>query len=116
MTGGMEVKYFSLLDVCIVRAVKVMTAHGLGAADAIWIAHHPFGVGVALRSLLSEVEGVPTLLGIQPGNRDKGEKFTFSLFRSKQFAATMADSGGIMTVFDLDAVNQHVLKFFDRQK
>lgn len=115
VSGDMKEKKFSLLDVCATRAVALMTSQGINAPDAIWIVHHPFGAGRALRALLvGDVENTPTMLAVMPGDPAKNEQFTFSPMRPNQFAATMADSGGIMTVIDLNAINEHVLKFFDQ--
>lgn len=117
VSGDMKEKKFSLLDVCVTRAVALMTAQGINAPGAIWIAQHPFGAGRALRALLlDDVENPPTLLAVMPGDRAKNEEFSFSPMRPDQFAAMLADSGGVMTVFDLNAINQHVLKFFDQGK
>lgn len=116
VTGGMEVKRFSVLDICVTRAVTVLTDHGFKAPDAIKIAYHPMGIGKQLRALLlGNVEGAPTLLAIIPDHSTEKKTLSWEPLRLSQLGKTLAASGGVMTVFDLNAVKEHVLKFFEQQ-
>ncbi|MCK1567479.1 MerR family transcriptional regulator [Bradyrhizobium sp. 173] len=114
VTGGMEVKRFSLSDICVVRAIKVLTDYGLSARDAIYLANHRMGLRKLFAALLSKSHRVQTLLSIRPG-KSEHEAFEFSLFGPEHFAEAMAHSGGIMTVFDLNVVVQHVFNHFEQQ-
>ncbi|WFU21289.1 hypothetical protein QA649_24600 [Bradyrhizobium sp. CB1717] len=115
VSGDMKVKKFSILDACVVRGVKLLTDCGVTAPIAIEIAHHPMmGVGVLLRSHLEKMENIPALLVVKRGKTtSEVEQFTFALSNPNKLAAQIADSNGIMIVFDLKAINQHVLDFFN---
>lgn len=114
VTGGMEVKRFSLSDICVVRAIKVLTDYGLSARDAIYLANHPMGLRKLFAALLSKSHRVQTLLSIRSGKR-KNEMFEFNLFGPEHFHYEMERSGGIMTVFDLTVIAEHVFNHFEQQ-
>lgn len=114
VTGGMEVKRFSLSDICVVRAIKVLTDYGLSARDAIYLANDPMGLRKLFAALLSKSHRVQTLLSIRSG-KSKNKTFEFSLFGPEHFAEAMAHSDGIMTVLDLTVIAEHVFDHFEQQ-
>ncbi|UQR61766.1 MerR family transcriptional regulator [Bradyrhizobium sp. C-145] len=114
VTGGMEVKRFSLSDICVVRAIKVLTDYGLSARDAISLANHPMGLRRLFAAFLSKSHRVQTLLSIR-SSKSKNKTFEFSLFGPEHFYYEMERSGGVMTVLDLTVIAEHVFNHFEQQ-
>jgi hypothetical protein len=106
-TGGMEVKHFSLVDVCVVRAVQVLTTSGISTSDAIAAAVDE-DMRYQITILLSEREPFsPPLFGF---HLNQEEPPSCILFHPKQMADAMAVTKGVLIVFDATMIIDHVRK------
>lgn len=113
--GGMEVKKFSLVDVCVVRAVQVMTAAGSSTSDAVAATIADDEMRAQITILLSEKEPFSTLFGFRlldrnKSARDKSSHVAVYMFQPEDLAEKMAQADGVLTVLDVMAVIKHVHK------
>jgi prepilin-type processing-associated H-X9-DG protein len=105
-TGGMEVKYFSVLDVCVVRAVTVLARY-MPARHAIWFADGH--VRLQLDRLLQGKPKTSSRIGFFL--RESGGEPTFSSDPGDTAEELLADTEGVIVLVDLNtAVIDRVFK------
>jgi prepilin-type processing-associated H-X9-DG protein len=98
LTGGMEVKYFSVLDICVVRAVT-MLARYMPARHAIW-----FADGHVRLQLDRLLQGKPkTLSKIGFYLPEGGGEPKFSSNPGDTTDELLDDTEGVVVVVDLNA-------------
>ena len=129
LAGDRKWKRFTLVEVCIVRAVVVMTAHGLGVSYAIKFAQTDlrfqfeqlltgerdtsligFFVGGTLSDdlvVFTDEDGTAKT-AMQSERPEPPCSFIF-LEDAASLAATMSNTKGILTIIDLKALTKHVL-------
>ncbi|KPH80677.1 hypothetical protein AE618_13140 [Bosea vaviloviae] len=123
--------YFSIIDMCVLRAVVVMTEHGLAVDDAVWHADkwlrlnfaalledrdtsylHGFMRGSSASSgptaFVDEISGQVSSTAPDHWPRDASASF-ISIGPEENVGAVLAWARGAITIFDLRAVTGHVL-------
>ena len=129
LAGDRTWKRFTVVEACIVRAVVVMTAHGIGASYAIRFAQDDlrfqfeqlltgerdtsligFFVGGTLGDdlLAFTDEDGATKIAMQSERPESPCSLIF-LEDAASLAATMSNTKGILTIIDLKALAKHVL-------
>ncbi|MGY3490221.1 hypothetical protein ACVW1C_008104 [Bradyrhizobium sp. USDA 4011] len=108
VTGTKHSKYFSLTDVCIARAVKMLTDRGISTKDAIDTVDHS-SVRVQIVALLSG-EKVSSIFGyhLNSKGRDEKRRLDSYFFEPDDFRNMLSKAGGVMITIDLAAVIDHV--------
>jgi hypothetical protein len=110
VTGTKHSKFFSLTDVCIARAVKMLTDAGISTKDAINTVDHAT-VRLQIIALLSG-EKVSSVFGyhLNLAGRDKKRRLdTYFLEPEDNLRDMLSKTSGVMIVVDLAAVISHVL-------
>lgn len=107
--------YFSIVDICIIRSIVVMTEHGIPADDAVWHAEHIQRMN--FREILKGA-ATPHLAGFFPG-AIRGDddpldwiepRCTFIAIGSDDAAGPLLNrTKGIITIVDLYPIIEHVL-------
>lgn len=108
VTGTKEEKLLSLTDACVARAVKVLTDAGINTADAISVADDDMRAQIMI--LLSQPGPFSTFFGFHKGSRNKKDRLSCYVFAPEDIAETMDETNGVMIVFDVAAIINHVLK------
>lgn len=129
--GGRTWKRFSVLDLCVVRAIVVMTKQGVGAADAIWFVETQ--LVDALASLLQGKEIERYISFAQVGKFASTDEVVFIdsdgsqnfvdgksleparisfqvLSAARSVADVLKECNGIVTIIDLLTVATHVVR------
>jgi hypothetical protein len=114
--GGKKWNRFSFLDICVVRAVVVLIEHGLGAEDAISLAHgrqRPIRLDERFREFFRGNVTCP-VIGFSRGDPFEAPSLnSLGLWEfgngSESIPALMNRTGGVLTLVDLRAVVDHVL-------
>jgi hypothetical protein len=106
ITGGMEVKYFSVLDACVVRAVTVLVRY-MPARDAIWFVEHR--VRLQIDRLLQGKPKTSSKIGFYMP--EGGGQPRLSNNPGDTTEELLDDTEGVMVVVDLNvAIVDRVLK------
>lgn len=123
--------YFSIIDMCVLRAVVVMTEHGLAVDDAVWHADkwlrlnfaalledrdtsylHGFMRGSSALSeptvFVDETTGQVSTSAPDHWPREASASF-IAIGPEESVGAILAKARGAITIFDLRAVTTHVL-------
>lgn len=123
--------YFSIVDMCVLRAVVVMTEHGLSVDDAVWQAdkwlrlnfmallededtsylHGFMRGGSASReptAFVDELSGQVTTTVPDHWPRDASASF-ISISPEENVGAILGKAHGAITIFDLRVITAHVL-------
>jgi hypothetical protein len=108
VTGTKEEKLLSLTDACVARAVKVLIDGGINTKDAVAVADSEMRAQIVI--LLSEPQPFATLFGYHIDIRSKKARLSSYYFQPEDFAQAMARADGMMHVFDVTAIINHVLK------
>ncbi|ACB27146.1 MerR family transcriptional regulator [Methylobacterium radiotolerans] len=129
VAGGRNWKRFTVVDVCIVRAITVMTGHGLNTGNVVSFAQDHLRRRF---DLLLIGETTSDLVGFFAGGSKTGEKVAYVdedgtakvalakdlpepktsfvfLNDDARLAETLASTKGIITIIDLKALAQQVL-------
>lgn len=112
VTGTKEEKRLSLIDVCVARAVKMLTdtgidaKTGISAKDAVAAIDDTF-VRAQFFMLLRGDEGTSSVFGYHKG-RDGKHRLQAHFFAPDNFPAVLRETGGTLIVVDLAAVITHV--------
>lgn len=124
--------YFSIVDLCLVRAIVVMTNQGLPADDAIWFAQTALRIdfkgileGTKKQFYVAFFKGgvendEPVLIVKDDGHLDFREgpdpnyvepRCTFiNCFETDTLASVLSRTKGVATVIDLMSIAEHVIK------
>jgi hypothetical protein len=104
---------FSFLDICIVRAVTLLTTSGIRVPDAVWFANTHLGIW--FEDVLSEREDVSSIIGFYNGPVAGSDDHVFFVFLrpSDTIAEVVAKSASIITILDLEAITRHVLSVLE---
>lgn len=106
VTGTREKKRLSLTDACVARAVTMLTDAGINTADAIAVADDEMRAQIMI--LLSQPEPFSTYFGFHMGSRNKKDRLSCYLFGPDDLAKRMAKTNGVMIVFDVTVIIDHV--------
>ncbi|MGU3538877.1 hypothetical protein [Methylobacterium sp. A54F] len=98
---------FSLIDICVARAVVLMTTSGIAASDAIWFAEGylrtPFQLA-ASNDLSDDLSGI---VAFAP--KRAPENASFQLYvKPEDLSDTLARFGGLVTLLDLHLIHAQV--------
>src|SRR3954462_692781 len=104
--GGQGWNRFSILDVCIVRTIVVLTEHGISARDAIWFAQDGH-LGTVLRSVIDDY-GMSPIIGFGRAPGEERPYFMTFLDPEEAVASLLDRARGIVTLLDLRLVVEHV--------
>ncbi len=120
LVADADPKKFTLVDVCVVRAVQVMIASGVGATDAVAATLAENELRLQIIALLSEGEtdkpfstlfGFHTLSDTKPARGNSSDvQLAIYYLEPKDIAEMIKKTKGIMIVLDVMAVIKHVLK------
>lgn len=118
-TGATDVKY-SLVDVCVVRAVQVLTTHGARISDAVPASRRSpksdevlslvdDDLRAQITILLSDEKPFSTLFGFRLLEPDsKSVVAAAYMFQPEDLPKMLAEAGGGMFILDVMAVIDHV--------
>ena len=95
-----------LLEVCIVRAIVVLTNHGISAGDAIWFAQDGH-LSTVMRSALDNY-GMSTIIAFERPLDGGAPKFETFVNVEETVGSFVGRSDGIVTVLDLKLIVEHV--------
>lgn len=129
MSGDRKWKRFSVLDICIVRSIMIMTQNGVSASDAIWFAetHLSWNIGAILSgeqvgSLIAFHFGGPrdlkttAMIGadgtvsILNDADTSNNRVAFLMLRDDETVSSiMKRTSGFLHVVDLQCIIDHVL-------
>ncbi|TYL86343.1 hypothetical protein [Bradyrhizobium cytisi] len=101
VTGTKHSKFFSVTEICVTRAVKVLTSAGVSTKDAIEALDYA-PVHLQFFALLQGA-AVSNLFGY---HRDDKKGFFFD--PKDHFGEILSKAGGVIIVIDLAAVVDHV--------
>jgi hypothetical protein len=109
VTGTKHSKFFSVIDVCIVRVVRLLTAeHGFSAQDAISLAPEFY-----LEFLMALEDGgnEPRLVGLHKGSRDPNAQLSCYFLNADRKLPDLlsATPGGVITIFDVRVIISDVM-------
>jgi hypothetical protein len=100
-------KLFSMIDICVARAVLVLTLHGLDPPDAIWFADSHLR---AIFGILLSGEPFSSLVAFCKDDIKDDPRLSFFIFqRNDTFGDLIAKTNGIITVVDLAPIIKTVL-------